>query len=374
LKALIQRTLSFCLGLSLLLTAALAAGTGAFDRTHPYTPFPDMAGHWAEPSVRVCVEAGLMEGVGGRFAPDVSLTNGETAAIAARIRAAFTGEPIPPGQSGQPWHQVYTDYLKNAGVSTSAPSAYATRQGFFSLLAAVLPESALTPINSISALPDTRDPAVLQFYNAGILTGVDAYGTFAGDQPLSRAECAAMTARIAEPSLRRHFIPAGQVPASPYPSQGTVLAVNGVPVTYDRFQEVLLSLMEEVNSVYLDYGLVFDWEGHYNMEGWRDYFKSAARSSLAAEHLTADQAAQRGCSPDELALALFGPPSQAELAAAARKNGMDPADPGARDSLTELILKEKLNDEIALWIQAAQIETTPLYDQIDPKLVWETYH
>ena len=366
--------LSFCLSLSLLLTAALAAGTGPFDRTHPYTPFPDMAGHWAEPSVRVCVEAGLMQGIGGGFAPDVTLTNGETAAIAARIRAAFTGEPIPPGQPGQPWHQAYTDYLENAGISTPAPSAYATRQGFFALLAAVLPDSALSPINSISALPDTQDPAVLKFYNAGILTGTDLYGTFAGTQPLSRAECAAMVARIAEPSLRRHFTPAGQVPASPYPDHGVVMAVNGVSVTYDRFQQVLLSLMKEVEQVYLNYGLVFDWEGHYNMESWRDYFKSATKSSLAAEHLAAAQAAQLGCPPDELALTLFGPPSQAELAAYALEAGVDLTLPGAQEEAAEALLQKKLNQQLGIWVEGAQIETTPLYDQIDPKVVWDAYH
>ena len=76
------------------------------------------------------------------------------------------------------------------------------------MLRAVLPDGMLSPINSITALPDTGSADVLRFYNAGILTGTDDSGTFEGDKRLSRAEAAAMIARIVRPSLRRRFTPA----------------------------------------------------------------------------------------------------------------------------------------------------------------------
>ena len=59
--------------------------------------------------------------------------------------------------------------------------------------------------------PPCRTPAAptcCAFYNAGILTGTDDSGTFEGDKRLSRAEAAAMIARIVRPSLRRRFTPA----------------------------------------------------------------------------------------------------------------------------------------------------------------------
>ena len=79
----------------------------------------------------------------------------------------------------RPWYASYVDYLEKLGVEVPDPVKQATRQEFIAMLAAVVPEDMLTPINQITALPDTADAAVLSFYNAGILTGVDDWGTFA---------------------------------------------------------------------------------------------------------------------------------------------------------------------------------------------------
>lgn len=368
-KHLIRRGLALCLSLTLLLPSALAVGS--FEKTNPYSPFPDLSGHWAEPCVRVCVETGLMEGVGGRFAPEAVLTNAEAAAIAARIREVFTGEPIPA--AGSPWYQVYLDYLARAGITVTAPRAYATRQSFFSLLSAVLPDSALTAINSIRALPDTNDPAVLKFYNAGILTGTDQYGTFDGASPLTRAQCAAMAARIAEPALRQRFTPAGQVPAADYADDALVMTVEGVPVTYASFRDVLLSLTGEVMELYADYGLSFDWQGGYGVENWNDTLRKAARHSLAAQVLVEQAAAKLGCAPEDLALTLFGAPSEAELNTCAWEQGLDRQSPGVDELLTDIILEEKLNTQIGLWVEQANIVTTPVYETLLAEELWGLY-
>lgn len=368
-KHLIRRALALCLSLTLLLSVALAAGS--FEKTHPYSPFPDLTGHWAEPYVRVCVETGLMEGVGGRFAPDTTLTNAEATAIAARIRETLTGEPIPA--AGTPWYQVYMDYLAGAGITVRTPQAYATRQSFFTLLAAVLPDSELTAINSIQALPDTNDPAVLKFYNAGILTGTDQFGTFDGASPLTRAQCAAMAARIADPALRRRFTPAGQVPAADYADDALVMTVNGVPVTYAAFRDVLLSLTGEVMELYADYGLSFSWDGGYGVESWNDTLRQAARHSLAAQVLVEQKAAGLGCSPEDLARTLFGAPTQAELNECALEQDLDRQTPGVDELLTDIILEEKLNVQIGLWVEQASIVTTPVYESTFPEELWDLY-
>lgn len=363
------RLTALCLSLTFLLSSALAAGS--FEKKLPYSPFPDLAGHWAEPCVRVCVETGLMEGVGGRFAPETTLTNAEAAAIAAHVREALTGEPIPA--AGSPWYQVYVDYLARAGITVQAPRAYATRQSFFSLLAAVLPDSALKPINSIRALPDTSDPAVLKFYNAGILTGTDQYGTFDGASPLTRAQCAAMAARIADPALRRRFTPAGQVPAADYADDALVMTVDGTPVTYASFRDVLLSLTREVMELYSDYGLSFSWGGGYGVESWNDTLRQAAWHSLAAQVLVERKAAELGCPPEDLARTLFGVPTEAELNECALEQGLDRQSPGVDELLADEILEEKLNAQIGLWVDGANIVTTPVYETLLPEEFWNLY-
>lgn len=375
LKQIIRQTAALTLALTLSCTAVFAAGDPLFPVIQSDPGFPDVVGHWSAPYVKTCVETGLMKGVGNGFAPEVTLTNGETIAIAARIRAALVGETIPSTPApGQAWYQPYVDYLSQAGLSLPAPKAYSTRQGFFSLLSGVLPESALPPINNITALPDTRDPAILRFYNGGILIGTDAYGTFYGEGPLSRGECAAMVARVIDPSLRRTFTPAGQVPASPYPPQEVVFTVNGTPIPYSQFEPLLLSLMEDLHQVYASYGLVFDWEDPSGMEDWRTIFKTGARDSLTAEKVANEQSAQLGCPPEDLALTLFGSPTEEEIARYGAEHHMDLTLPHAKEEAAQLILDEKLNQQMAIWVNAAQVQTTPLYDQIDPKLIWELYH
>lgn len=89
----------------------------------------------------------------------------------------------------------------------------------------------LPPINQVAELPDTQAEYVLELYNAGILTGIDTYGTFHGSGTLTRAEAAAMLARVLEPDLRIEFAPL------PLPTDGYTLTylADGTPdcgVTY----------------------------------------------------------------------------------------------------------------------------------------------
>ena len=201
---------------ALVLSAALLAGSAAavtpeeaFPAVNTYPGFIDVEeGAWYADAARVCCEVGLMQGTGHAFAPDELLTVGEVTAIAARMNQAITGEAIPEADPGQPSDQCYVDYLEGLGVTVPDGARTADRQDFITLLAAVVPEDMLTPINTITSLPDTEDADVLAFYNAGILTGVDDWGTFAGDKTLTRAECAAMVARVARPELRQTFTPA----------------------------------------------------------------------------------------------------------------------------------------------------------------------
>ena len=83
----------------------------------------------------------------------------------------------------------------------------ATRLDFVKLLSLVSGDL-LEPINDITDFPDATEETkdvVLSFYQAGILTGTDDYGTFRADGTLSRAEMATMAARLIRPELRQEF-------------------------------------------------------------------------------------------------------------------------------------------------------------------------
>lgn len=223
--------LALCAALTL--TPALAAGEDKFPAVSEYPGYADVAEtDWFYANARLCYEVGLMTGTDKGFEPKAILTVGSVAAIAARMNEALTGEPIPMATPavGQtlPWYASYVDYLTQRGVAVGDPEQNATRQEFVAMLSAILPEDALAPINAIRRLPDTADADVLAFYNAGILTGIDGYGTFAGDRTLMRSECAGMVSRIARSELRKDFAPLDYTPfTAAYMTPDTVLFQNG---------------------------------------------------------------------------------------------------------------------------------------------------
>lgn len=119
----------------------------------------------------------------------------------------------------------------------------ATRQDFARMLSRSAGD--LEILNQVSQLPDCADEEVLNLYRGGILTGTDPYGTFRGDQTLTRAEAAAMAARVLDPSLR---IPSAPIPL-PAEGQGYTLTylMDGTPdcgITYPVFLvgDVMLTL------------------------------------------------------------------------------------------------------------------------------------
>lgn len=110
------------------------------------------------------------------------------------------------------WYYAYTHRTEDSADSEYylmeglVHSNDATRWDFASRLAQVAGE--LPAINAIETIPDLdgwQENDLLPLYNAGILTGVDDYGTFYPEGTLTRAECAAMLARVLRPELRVTF-------------------------------------------------------------------------------------------------------------------------------------------------------------------------
>ena len=278
--------------IALALSTALLAGSSAaiapeeaFPAVNTYPGFADVAGlhavvagsAWCAATVQTCYEVGLMTGTGTGtgFAPDQVLTVGEVAAIAARMNEAITGDSIYLVDSTLPWYTSYVDYLEKLGVEVPDPVKQATRQEFIAMLAAVVPEDMLTPINQITALPDTADAAVLSFYNAGILTGVDDWGTFAPGKTLTRAETAAMVARVARPELRESFSPADYAMfTAAYLKPADVLFTNGV--TAGQYLPYVQALIDGLEADCAAQGMEFNWFNTVDGVTFLDYVEDTA--------------------------------------------------------------------------------------------------
>lgn len=272
---------------ALVLSAALLVGSAAalspeeaFPKVNDYPGYTDVqAGSWYAAPVQVCYEVGLMTGTNTGFAPNQVLTAGEVAAIAARMNEAITGEPIPmatpkPGET-LPWYFSYVEYLESLGIDVPDPTKQATRQEFVTLLSAVVPEDMLSPINTITALPDSTDPDVLRFYNAGILTGVDSWGTFAADKSLTRMETAAMVARVARTELRQSFTPADYTPfAAAGLKPSDVLFTGGT--TAGAYLPYVQELIDGLEADCAAQDMEFNWFNTVDGISFLDYVKNTA--------------------------------------------------------------------------------------------------
>lgn len=218
--------LALTMTLSLTAPAAAYRAGNLLPQVKPYErPFADTQGRWCADAVQTVYETGLMEGKSAQsFDPNGTLTCAQITVITARLHELLNGGDgkfDAPGD-GEAWYQPAADYLVDLWMQDTTgeydllgdldfledtANTPCNRYDFVWLLSAVLPDSALTPINAIQALPDCGDEDVLAFYNAGILTGTDSLGTFHGFDSLTRGQAAAMLARIVDPSQRVRFTP-----------------------------------------------------------------------------------------------------------------------------------------------------------------------
>lgn len=216
-----KRILSLVLAGALCLSTAapaLAAGLDNFGKVNTYTAgqFSDVpAGSWFAPNVQAAYELDLMTGSSATtFNPSGNLTIAEALVLACRLHSTYVGDGETFAPDGGTWYQPYVDYAVETGIIADGAytdyTATATRAQFAAILAAALPDEALPAINSVTKLPDldanaTYAAAVLKLYNAGILTGSDAAGSFKPTSTIQRSEVATIVTRMADKSLRKTF-------------------------------------------------------------------------------------------------------------------------------------------------------------------------
>jgi S1-C subfamily serine protease len=210
-EVMMKRRLSLLLAVLLLLgSISLPAAAASYVQGQ----FTDVnAADWFADSVAAVCTSGWMQGDGQQFRPSGQLTIAETLALACRLRRSLSGEDALV--EGSPWYQVYVDDALASGILPYAYTDYtvaATRAEFVRLLSAAIPDDTLTSINSIAdgAIDDVSmsagyAEAVYRFYRAGLLTGDSDTGSFRPAATITRAEAAAVLARILDPARRQTF-------------------------------------------------------------------------------------------------------------------------------------------------------------------------
>lgn len=278
-----KRVSSLLLALSLLLTTpALAASdsTENFTRGKAYTgQFSDLSTDSVfYDNVTALYEYGLSVGNSdGTYGLRAPMTVGQIIIFAGRIRSLYrTGDPergpAAYQSDGVPAAVPYLLYLQAEGVLDTALdeslAAIATRAQVAHVLANILPEAALPPINDAfitQALDDGRyipditaetpyREDILTLYRAGISIGSDAIGSFLPDASITRGAAAAMLTRLVDPALR--VTPDWNFSASYTSAQGTTLAslvpagtYTAAPSTTDELAESVRYMLSSGSNV-----------------------------------------------------------------------------------------------------------------------------
>lgn len=194
--------------------------TVEFPRPEKYAAgrFRDVtAADWFASAVADAYELGLMDGVSGtEFDAMGSVTLAQAITMAARIHSIYaTGAESFPSSGGSRWYQVYLDYaydhdLIDGKMYNSNVEGKATRAQFAEIFSRSMPSDGLIAINQIAdnaipdvSLTDSFGPDVYRLYRAGVLTGSDARGTFHPGDSITRAEAAAIVARMGDSTARR---------------------------------------------------------------------------------------------------------------------------------------------------------------------------
>ncbi len=163
-------------------------------------------------AIKLAYRYGLMSGrADGSFDPAGSITVAEALTIAARVHDIYYNNKTE-FKAGKTWYEEYVDYAISEGIVkkndfTNYDIAI-TREEMAYIFANIIPEDALKEINDVYEIPDVADDnkyyyEILYLYNAGVLSGSDAFGTFNPKTNISRAEVSAIIVRVVDPAERR---------------------------------------------------------------------------------------------------------------------------------------------------------------------------
>ena len=170
--------------------------------------------------IKTACELNILNGMSPtKFDPEGTLRLNEAVKIACVIHALYTGQadPLQPG-TGKHWADPYLAYAEANGILQKDEFTNydrpATRSEMAHIFAKSLPEDGLKKINTILSINDVeRDDLspvpyaadIFKLYRAGVLAGEPKTHDFRPDSTITRAETAAIVARLALPETREKF-------------------------------------------------------------------------------------------------------------------------------------------------------------------------
>lgn len=174
---------------------------------------------WFAVWVDIAYNVGLTSGVGGnRYAPEQTLTVAEVLKLAATMESRYKDDSFHTSSSTGPyWYSGAVNYCLASGIIQSGTFSQkdylrpATRREIAQIFAATSQAKHMKNINDLSrikvSVPDVKpgDPgadAIYSLYAKGVLTGVDSKLTFNPKGTVTRAEAAAIVARMARAEQR----------------------------------------------------------------------------------------------------------------------------------------------------------------------------
>ncbi|MDO5479814.1 MAG: S-layer homology domain-containing protein, partial [Clostridia bacterium] len=175
--------------------------------TIPKKKFTDVAeDSWYKDIVYKVCDASLMKGTGDTtFNPEGNMSVAEAITMACRIHnQAKGGKDSDFVATGDVWYDVYVNYAITNGIIKDGDftdyNRYATRAEMAYIFCHSVTADKLAPIN-VWVIPDVPKEGVYgveiyALYDAGILAGNDASGTFAPLSNIKRAEAATILARL----------------------------------------------------------------------------------------------------------------------------------------------------------------------------------
>jgi uncharacterized protein YkwD len=206
-----------------------------FTRPNTYTPgtFTDVAaGQWYADWARRAYEYGIIQGIGNnRFDPGGTLTGAQALTIAARIHAVYKYGAAQAEskiqafkRDGDRWFDIFVLYCKAEGLIGNElddkMDTPVTRAEMVFTWSKLLEAKDMTAQNTVNSLPDVNADtpylaAIMLFYEAGIVGGVDSAGTFNPNNNITRAEAATIFMRLVDEPERitdRTFGEPGSIP------------------------------------------------------------------------------------------------------------------------------------------------------------------
>ena len=193
-----------------------------FNRTRTYAAgtFTDVAaGRWYADWVARAYEYGIISGVSAyRFDPAGNLTGAQALTIAARIHSIYKyGAEAAESKidafeaEGGYWYDKFVLYAKAEKLVGNEFDGKLhtpiTRAEMLFAWSKVLQATDMQRTNTVNNLPDVDESTlyhdtIIMFYEAGIVSGADASGTFHPGNNISRAEAAAIFLRLVENNAR----------------------------------------------------------------------------------------------------------------------------------------------------------------------------